>query len=251
MLTGKKGVIYGIRSPRSIGWTIAQFAHKHGAELCLSYRGEREQRRAEQLSEELGGAMIAPCDVTCDQEIAALYDKLGQEWDSLDFIVHSVAFARTEDMEAGMVGTTREGFSLMNEISAHSLIAVTRPAVPLMVNGGSIVSMTYMASERVVPSYGPMGAAKAALECITMYLASELGPKGIRCNCLSPGPISTPAARGIPQFTNLLRGVENCAPLHRNVTLEEVANAAVFLLSDMSSAITGEILHVDCGMHVA
>jgi len=251
MLTGKKGVVFGIRSPRSIGWTIAQTASRNGAELCLSYRGEREQRRAEQLSQELDGALILPCDVTSDEQIETLYRELGASWDGLDFIVHSVAFGRQDDMEAGVIGTSRDGFALMNEISAYSLAAVARPAVALMKPGASIIAMSYVASERVVPSYGPMGVAKAALECTVRYLASELGSKGIRCNALSPGPISTPAARGIPQFTNLLRGTEDCAPLHRNVTLDEVANAAVFLLSDLSSAITGETLHVDCGMHIA
>jgi len=250
MLTGKKGVIFGIRSPRSIGWSIATAAKQHGAELCLSYRGEREERRATQLAEELDGALTIPCDVTNDDDIAALYGTLEEEWGELDFIVHSVAFGRQEDMSAGLMGTGREGFSLMNEISSYSLVAVSAPAVKLMKQGGSVLAMTYVAGERVVPVYGPMGPAKAALECMVKYVASELGPQNIRCNALSPGPISTPAARGIPQFTSLLRGTENCAPLHRNVTLEEVANAAVFMLSDYASAITGEVVHVDCGMHI-
>ncbi len=250
LLEGKKGAVFGIRSARTIGWAIARAASEHGATLCLSYRGEAEQERAEHLSQELGGALTLPCDVTSDEEIQALYQTLSREWGSLDFLVHSVAFAPFDDMQAGMVGTSRQGFALMNDISAYSLAALSREAAPLMTDGGSILAMTYIASQRVVPVYGPMGPAKAALECIVRYLASELGPQNIRCNAVSSGPISTPAARGIPQFTSLLRGTETCAPLHRNVQPAEVGNAAVFLLSDMASGITGETIHVDCGMHI-
>lgn len=251
MLNGKKGVIFGIRSPRTIGWAIAEAAHKHGATLCLSYRGEREQARTEQMAAQIGGALTVPCDVSNDAEIAALYERLGNEWGRVDFVVHSIAFASAEDLEAGMLGASRDGFALMNDISSYSLAAISRGAAPLMQDGGSIMAMTYLASERVVPAYGPMGPVKAALESMVRYLASELGPRGIRCNALSSGPISTPAARGIPQFTTLLRGAEAYAPLHRNVQLHEVGNAAVFLLSDMASAVTGEVLHVDCGMHIS
>lgn len=251
LLSGKKGVIFGIRSHRTIGYAIAQAALENGAQLCLSYRGERERERAEEAGSELGGALVLPCDVTKDEEIEALFQTLQKEWGGVDFVVHSVAFAPGEDMQAGMVGTSREGFKLMNDISAYSLAAVSRYAAPLMPKGGSILTLTYVASQRIVPSYGPMGVAKAALECVVRYLASELGPQGIRVNALSPGPISTPAARGIPQFTSLLRGVEACSPMHRNVELREVGNAAAFMLSDWASAITAEILHVDCGMHVS
>jgi len=251
MLSGKKGVIFGIRSPRTIGWAIAEAAHQHGATLCLSYRGEREQARAEQMAAQIGGAITVPCDVSSDDDIQSLYERVGNEWGAVDFVVHSIAFAAMEDLQAGMVGTSRSGFAQMNDISSYSLAAVSRGAVPLMSAGGSIMAMTYVASERVVPAYGPMGPVKAALESMVRYLASELGPKGIRCNALSSGPINTPAARGIPQFVNLLRGAEAYAPLHRNVELPEVGNAAVFLLSDMASAITGEVLHVDCGMHIS
>jgi enoyl-[acyl-carrier protein] reductase I len=249
MLSGKKGVIFGIRSPRTIGWSIAEAAHQHGATLCVSYRGEREQQRAEQLSQELG-ALALPCDVTNDEDVQTLYGKLGQEWGTVDFIVHSVAFAALEDLQAGMVGTSRDGFSLMNEISAYSLVAVTRPALPLMPNGGSIIALTYNAAQRVVPMYAPMSAAKASLECIVRYLASELGPSKIRCNAVSAGPVNTPASRGIPGFTELIRKFPEHAPLRRNVELAEVANGAVFLLSDMASAVTGQTLFVDCGAHI-
>jgi enoyl-[acyl-carrier protein] reductase I len=249
MLKGKKGVIYGIRSPRTIGWAIAKQAREHGAELCLSYRGEREEAKALQMAQELG-ALALPCDVTQDEDIEALYARLGQEWGALDFIVHSVAFAPPDDMQAGTIGTSREGFAVMNDISAYSLVPLCRYAMPLMEGAGSVLAMTYIASTRVVPVYGPMGTAKAALECLVRYLANDIGPHGIRCNAVSAGPIETPAARGIPQFTTLLRGTEQYSPLHRNVSAEEVGKAAVFLLSDMASAITGEIIHVDCGMHI-
>ena len=249
LLENKKGVIFGIRSPRTIGWSIAEAASQHGAQLCISYRGEREQKRAEQLSTEVG-AMALPCDVTDDDDIQGLYDRLAQEWGSLDFIVHSVAFAALEDLQAGMVGTSRSGFSLMNDISAYSLIAVTRPAVALMPNGGSIVALTYNAAARVIPMYAPMSVAKASLECIVRYLASELGGQAIRCNALSSGPVNTPASRGIPGFTDLIKKVPEVAPLRRNVELAEVGESAVYLLSDMSTAVTGQTLFVDCGAHI-
>lgn len=250
MLEGKKGIVFGIRSARTIGWAIARSAYEHGARLCLSYRGERERQRAQELAASIGGAIALPCDVSSDADIAALYDRLGQEWGTLDFVVHSVAFAPAEDMHAGMIGTSRGGFTTLMDVSAYSLAAVVRGATPLMTAGGSVLTMTYAASERVVPVYGPMGPAKAALECMVRYLAWELGPRGIRCNAISAGPVSTPAARGIPQFSSLLRNAQSCTPLRRNVELHEIASAAIFLLGDLASAITGEIVHVDCGMHI-
>lgn len=249
MLTGKKGVICGIRSQRTIGWAIAKAVKAAGAEVCLSYRGEREEAKAQQMAEELG-ALALPCDVASDEEIEALFARLGEVWGSLDFIVHSIAFAPNEDMQAGIIGASRQGFSVMNDISAYSLVPLCRYGLPLMNEGGSVIAMTYAASQRVVPAYGPMGTAKAALECIVRYLASDMGPKGVRCNAISAGPIETPAARGIPQFTTLLKGSEDEAPLRRNVTADEVGQTAVFLLSNMSSAVTGDIIHVDCGMHI-
>jgi enoyl-[acyl-carrier protein] reductase I len=249
MLKGKKGVIFGIRSHRTIGYAVAEAARNNGAELCLSYRGEREEARAKELARDLDNSLALPCDVTRDEEIRALFDRLQQEWGSLDFVVHSVAFAPTEEMTRGVSGMSWEGFGLATQISAYSLAAIARGAAPIMTQGGSILTMTYEASRRVVPTYAMMGPAKACLEAIMRYLAAELGPQGIRVNALSPGPISTPAARGIPQFTELFQSVSAVAPLRRNVEVREVANAAVFLLSDLASGITAEVLHVDCGMH--
>jgi enoyl-[acyl-carrier protein] reductase I len=250
MLNGKKGVIFGIRSHRTIGFAVADAARRSGAELCLSYRGEREEARARELAADLDNSLALPCDVTKDEEISTLFDQLKQEWGTLDFVVHSVAFAPAEEMTLGVSGMSWAGFGLATQISAYSLAAISRGAAPVMTNGGSILTMTYEASQRVVPTYGPMGPAKACLESIMRYLASELGSQGIRVNALSPGPISTPAARGIPQFTTLMQSASDAAPLRRNVDVKEVANAALFMLSDLSSGITAEILHVDCGMHV-
>ena len=249
MLSGKKGIIFGIRSQRTIGWSIAKAARENGAELCISYRGDREKDKAVALADSIG-AKALPCDVSVDEEITALFETLGQEWGSLDFMVHSIAFAPLEDMQAGMVGTSRDGFSLMNDISAYSLAPLSRAAAPLMTDGGAILALTYEASQRVVPAYAPMSVAKASLECIARYVAYELGEKAIRCNCISAGAVETPAARGIPGFTGLLKNADAVSPLRRGVKLTEIANTAMFLLSDMSSAITGEIVHVDCGMHI-
>ncbi len=249
LLPRKRGVIFGIRSPRSLGWAIARAASEHGATLCLSYRGEAERSRAEQLAADTGSLAI-PCDVTSDDQIVALYARLAAEWGSLDFIVHSVAFAPPGELEGGVLGTSREGFSVMSEVSAYSLPAVTRPALPLMTGGGSLLALTYDAVRRVVPLYGPMAVAKAELDCLVRYLAVELGPRGIRCNALSSGPVETVSARMIPGFTALLRQVPQTAPLRRNVEMREVADGAVFLLSDMAAAITGQTLYVDCGQHL-
>ena len=251
LLQGKKGVILGVANKRSIAWAISKGMSEAGAELAFTYQNDKLKGRVEDLVETLPGECpLYPCDVTNNDQIAALGEGLGKDFGSIDFVVHCLAFAAREDLERGFSETSRAGYLLAQEVSSYSLTAVSRMAVPLMKEGGSIQTLTYLGSERAVKNYNVMGVAKAALESSVRYLAADLGEKGIRVNAVSAGPINTLAARGISGFTDILGQVAERAPLKRNVEIEEVAGASVFLASDLSSGITGEVIYVDCGYNI-
>jgi len=251
LLQGKKGLITGVANKRSIAWAIAQAAHREGTQLAFTYQGERLKESVAELAGSLGGASpLFECDVTNDAQLDSVFAGLKEKFGNLDFFVHAIAFAKREELEAEFLPTSREGYRLALDISSYSLTALAQRAVPLMTEGGSIVALTYYGAEKVIPRYNVMGVAKAALEASVRYLAFDLGPKKIRVNGLSSGPVQTLAARGISGFTDMMKMVEARAPLRRNVEIAEVANAAVFLLSPLSSGITGEILHVDCGYNI-
>jgi len=241
----------GVANKRSIAWAIAQAASREGAKLAFTYQGERLKDSVAELANSLGGSPpLFDCDVTSDSQLDQVFLSLKEAFGSLDFLVHAVAFAKREELEAEYLSTSREGFRLALDVSSYSLTALSQRAVPLMTDGGSIVAMTYYGAEKVIPRYNVMGVAKAALEASVRYLAFDLGPKKIRVNALSSGPVQTLAARGISGFTDMMKIVEARAPLRRNVDIAEVANAAVFLLSPLSSGVTGEVLYVDCGYHI-
>lgn len=248
--TKKTAVIFGLANKRSIAWAIAQKVHEAGWQLAISYQNERLEQEAKDLIAELPGAEGFMCDVTSDEQIAKLFEQLKARYGVLHGIVHSVAFAPAEELKGEFLNTTREGFKIAHEISVYSLIAVARGAAPLMTEGGGIVTLTYYGAEKVVPKYNVMGVAKAALEATVRYLASDLGPRAIRVNAISAGPIKTLAARGISQLGEMMRLHAERSPLRRNVDPLEVGSTAVFLLSEGGSGITGETLYVDCGYNV-
>ena len=248
--TKKTAVIFGLANKRSIAWAIAQKLHEAGWQLAISYQNERLEQEAKELITDLPGAEGFMCDVSSDEQIAALFEKLKQRYGVLHGVVHSVAYAPAEELRGDFVNTTREGFRIAHDISVYSLIAVTRGAAPLMTEGGGVVTLTYYGAEKVVPKYNVMGVAKAALEATVRYLASDLGSKAIRVNAISAGPIKTLAARGISQLGEMLKAHAERAPLKRNVDPAEVGSTAVFLLSDGGSGITGETLYVDCGYNI-
>lgn len=252
LLEGKTGIIFGVANKRSIAWGIAQALSREGARLAFTYQGERLRESVESLTSTLPDSLLLPCDVTNDSEIDDVFRTVGETFGRLDMLVHSVAFAPKEDLENEFVKTSRDGFKLAHDISAYSLVVLTRAALPLMEKsgGGSVVALTYYGAEKAVEGYNLMGVAKASLEASVRYLAANLGPRNVRVNAISAGPVNTLAARGIRGFTGMLHHHAERAPLRRNVELEEVANAAMFLLSPMSSGITGEILFVDCGYNI-
>ena len=251
MLDGKKGLVMGVANKRSIAWAIAQAAANAGARLAFTYQGEKLGEKVAELAKTLPSeAPLYDCDVSSDEAIARVGEGLKRDLGSLDFLVHSIAFADRADLERPFVETSRKGYQLAQDVSSYSLTAVSRMAAPLMEKGGSIITLTYLGSERAVKNYNVMGVAKAALEASVRYLAVDLGPKAIRVNAISAGPVNTLAARGISGFTDILGHVAKVSPLQRNVEIEEVANAAVFLLSPLSSGITGEVIYVDCGFHI-
>jgi enoyl-[acyl-carrier protein] reductase I len=246
----KTAVIFGVANKRSIAWAIAQKLNEAGWRLAITYQNERLEQEAKDLITDLPGADGFMCDVTSDAEIAKLFEQLKARYGALDGLVHSVAFAPADDMKGEFLNTTREGFRIAHDVSVYSLIAVARAAAPLMTNGGSIVTLTYYGAEKVVPKYNVMGVAKAALEATVRYLANDLGPKGIRVNAISAGPIKTLAARGVSQLGEMLKSHAERSPLKRNVDPAEVGGTAAFLLSPAGSGITGETLYVDCGYNI-
>jgi enoyl-[acyl-carrier protein] reductase I len=250
-LTGKQGLIVGIANKRSIAWAIAQAAAAAGARLALTYQGERLEENVRDLAGSLADPLILPCDVTSDDQVAAVFAAVEREFGGLDFLVHGAAFAPREELSAPFVETTREGFRVSLDVSAYSLISLARGAMPLMERrgGGSILTLTYLGSQRVFHNYNVMGVAKAALEACVRYLAADLGPKGIRVNAISAGPIKTLAASGISGFSGILQVYRDRAPLRRAVETAEVADAALFLLGPAARAVTAEVLMVDSGYH--
>jgi enoyl-[acyl-carrier protein] reductase I len=251
ILEGKTGLVVGVANKRSIAWGIAQAWHAAGAKLAFTYQGERVKENVQKLADSLGdNNIVLPCDVSKDEEIDGVYSQLGEQFGKLDLLLHSVAFAPREALEGNFVDTEREAFRVAHDISAYSLVALARGAAPLMTEGGSIVAMTYYGAAKVVPKYNVMGVAKASLEASTRYLAYDLGPKKIRVNCISAGPVNTLAARGISGFTGMLKHYEENAPLKRNVTLEEIGATGTFLASEGGAAITGQVIYVDSGYEV-
>ncbi len=251
LLEGKRGVVFGVANKRSIAWAIAQAWHKAGARLAFTYQGERLRENVEELAGTFGGdTLILPCDVTKDEEIDHVFREVGNKMGRLDLLLHAVAFAPREALEGQFVNTSREAFRVAHDVSAYSLVALARSAAPLMPQGGSIVAMSYYGAEKVVPHYNVMGVAKAALEASTRYLAYDLGPKKIRVNCISAGPVNTLAARGISGFTEMLKHYEAHAPLKRNVLPEELGATGVFLASEGAAAITGQVIYVDSGYQI-
>ncbi len=250
-LKGKKGVIFGVANDKSIAWGIAQMLHEEGAELAFTYAGEILEKRVRPLAAGVGSNIVLPCDVTKDDEIEPVFKTLKEKWGGLDFLVHAIAYANKEDLTNPFVNTSRAGFHLALDISSYSLVALARQAAPLMEGRkGAILTMTYLGAEKVIPNYNVMGVAKAALEASVKYLAYDLGPKGTRVNAISAGPVRTLAASGISGFKEMLHYSSERAPLKRNIDQEEVGRTALYLLSDMASAVTGEVLHVDAGYNI-
>jgi enoyl-[acyl-carrier protein] reductase I len=251
LLDGKTGIVFGVANHRSIAWAIAQAWAREGAKLAFTYQGERLKENVEELAGAFGAdTLLIPCDVTKDEEIAAVFKTVGEKFGKLNLLLHSVAFAPKDALEGEFVNTSREAFRVAHDVSAYSLVALARAAAPLMTDGGSIVAMTYYGAEKVVPHYNVMGVAKAALEASTRYLAYDLGPKKIRVNCISAGPVNTLAARGIAGFMEMLKVYEARSPLRRNLVPEELGATGVFLASDGAAAITGQTIYVDCGYQI-
>ncbi len=252
LLEGKKGLILGVANKRSIAWSIAQSAAREGAELAFTYQGERLKENVEGLAATVNSKHILPCDVTQESQVEDVFQKLDAAWGGLDFIAHCVAFAKSEDLEGGYTKTKKDGFDTALGVSAYSFTLLAQKAAPLMEKrgGGSMVTLTYLGGERVMPGYNIMGVAKAALENSVKYLAYDLGPKNIRVNAISAGPINTLAARGISNFTDMLKIVREKAPLRRNTEPDEVGDTAAFLFSQLSRGITGEVIYVDCGYNI-
>jgi len=250
-LNGKTGLIFGVANQRSIAWAIAQVLYSAGARLAFAYKDERVKKYVEKLVSPLNGSLLIECDVTDDSQIQSLFQKVGEEFGHLNYLVHSIAYAKREDLEGLFLDTSRDGFHLAMDISAYSLIPLSKAATPLMAEaGGSIVALSYIASQRALPNYNVMGTAKAALEHCIRQLAYELGEKNIRVNGISAGPIKTLAARAISSFNEMLLTHRKKAPLRRNIEPNEVAKTALYLLSDLSSGVTGEIIYVDAGYHI-
>ena len=252
LLEGKTGIVFGVANKRSIAWAIAQALAREGMRLAFTYQGERLKESVEGLCATMPDSLILPCDVTSDAEIEAVFKEVDEKFGRLDGLVHSVAFAPREDLENDFVNTSREGFRTAHDISAYSLVGLTRAALPLFEKsgGGAVLALTYYGAEKAVEGYNLMGVAKASLEASIRYLAANLGPKNVRVNAISAGPVNTLAARGIKGFTGMLKHHAERAPLRRNVELEEIANAALFLLSSMSNGITGEVMFVDGGYNI-
>jgi len=246
-MKGKRGLIMGVANERSIAWGIADMAHKHGAELAFTFQGDALEKRVRPLADSVGSKIIVPCDVTDMKSIDATFAAVEKEWGGLDFLVHAIAYSDKNELDGLYLNTTRENFLKTMDISVYSFTAVAQRAVPLMKNGGSMITMTYHGAERVMPHYNVMGVAKAALEASVRYLASDVGKNGIRVNAISAGPIKTLAASGIGDFRYILKWNELNSPMRRNVTTQDVGGAGLFLLSELGAGVTGEIMYVDSG----
>ncbi|PTX60827.1 enoyl-[acyl-carrier-protein] reductase [NADH] [Melghirimyces profundicolus] len=251
LMEGKRVVIMGVANQRSIAWAIAQSLHEHGAELAFTYQGERLEKKVKGLVEkEMPGSLCVSCDVTSDEDIKQAFEEIGRKWDRIDGLVHAIAFAKKEDLEVPFVETSRDGYALAQDISSYSLVASANAARPLMTEGGSIITLTYMGAERVIPNYNVMGVAKAALETSVKYMAYDLGRDNIRVNAISAGPLRTLAAKGVKDFNSMLHVVEERSPLRRGIDASEVGDTALFLASRLSRGITGEVIHVDSGYNI-
>jgi len=247
IMAGKKGLIMGVANDRSLAWGIARAAAAHGAKLAFTYQGDALEKRVRPLAESVQSELVMPCDVTDDASIDSVFSTIGEKWGGLDFVVHAIAFSDKDELKGKYINTSRTNFTRTLDISCYSLTSVAQRAVPLMGDGGSLLTLTYYGAERVMPHYNVMGVAKAALEASVRYLAADLGKDGIRVNAVSAGPVKTLAASGIGDFRYILKWNELNSPLRRNVSLDEVGNAGMYLLSDLSNGVTGEIHHVDCG----
>jgi enoyl-[acyl-carrier protein] reductase I len=251
LMNGKTGIVFGVANKRSLAWAIARRAAEAGARIALTYQGERLEENARELAASLKDPLVLPCDVTKDEEIESVFTQIKESFGSLDFVVHGIAYALREELEGEYVNTSREGFRTALDVSVYSLTAIAKHAAPLMEDrGGAILTLTYLGGERVIPHYNVMGIAKAALDMSVRYLAWDLGAHGIRVNALSAGPVKTLASAGISGFSKILEHMRNHAPLRRNVDQAEVADAALFLLSDLARGVTGELMHVDSGYHI-
>jgi len=250
LMTGKRGLIMGVANDRSIAWGIAKAAADQGAELAFTYQGEALEKRVRPLAQQVNAKIVLPCDVTDDASVDATFESLKSSWGTLDFVVHAIAFSDKDELKGLYVDTSRKNFALTMDISCFSFTAICARARPLMKNGGSLLTLSYFGAEKVMPHYNVMGVAKAALEASVRYLAADLGPENIRVNAISAGPIKTLAASGIGDFRHILRWNELNAPLKRNVTIDDVGGAGLYLLSDLSRGVTGEMHHVDGGYNV-
>jgi enoyl-[acyl-carrier protein] reductase I len=250
LMAGKRGLIMGVANNRSIGWGIAQAVARHGAELAFTYQGDALKKRVEPLAAGIGSKLVLPCDVTDMVSVDQTFAAVGKEWSEIDFVVHAIAFSDKDELKGKYVDTTRGNFTRTMDISCFSFTDICRRAVPLMSEGGSLLTLTYAGAERVMPHYNVMGVAKAALEASVRYLAVDLGGVNIRVNAISAGPVKTLAASGIGDFRYILKWNQYNAPLKRNITIEDVGGAGLYLLSNLSSGVTGEVHHVDAGYHV-
>lgn len=250
IMNGKRGIVMGVANDRSIAWGIAEAVAKQGAEIAFTYQGDALEKRVRPLAEKVGSSIIIPCDVSSDEAIDETFNLLKKKWDTIDFVVHAIAYSDKEELKGEYVDTTRENFYKTMDISVYSFTAVAQRAAKMMPNGGSMITLTYYGAEKVMPHYNVMGVAKAALESSVRYLAADLGNDKIRVNSLSAGPIKTLAASGIGDFRYILKWNQYNSPLRRNVTLNDVGGCGVYLLSDLSAGVTGETHHVDCGYHV-
>ncbi len=250
LLSGKRGLIMGLANDKSIAWGIARACADAGAELAFSYQGEALKKRVDPLAAQLGSDIVLPCDVSDESSVDALFQTLQEKWGKLDFIVHAIGFSDKNELRGRYVDTSRDNFQMTMDISVYSFTAVARRAEKMMTDGGSMLTLTYYGAEQVMPHYNVMGVAKAALEASVKYLAEDLGKDGIRVNAISAGPIKTLAASGIGDFRYIMKWNEYNSPLRRNVTIDDVGKSALYLLSDLSSGVTGENLHVDAGYHV-
>ena len=249
LMNGKKGIIFGVSNAHGIAYGIAQELFKQGAEIAFTYAGEVMEKRVRPLAEEMNSKLIMSCDVTNEDEVKAVFAEFEKVYGKLDFMVHAVAFANREDLQGEFINTSKDGWNLAMGVSAYSLVTLCREARPLMNEGASVIALTYLGSEKYVANYNVMGVAKAALEAVSRYLAIDLGKIGARINCISAGAVKTLAAKGIGGFDRMLKAGALKAPLKRNVSLEDIGKAALYLASDLSTGTTGEVLHVDCGCH--